>query len=460
MVKGVTKRKYSQEFKLSVIIYMRRYKLSHKAIMRKFFPYHKTDSASLIRSWERELSSKGVFQFLMKDKAFTNKVLNNLNTTDDNQIATDNVNESSVNNNCLNNSHNTEDFFSNTNIDLNKRAYNIKVPKSILKSKDPEIREFLNQFKDLQVESDIFKMVVQALEEENQFPFPNVKEVKKKEIVNTLKKDAKYTYEKSKFTIALSNGSYYYKYNTPVYAYEKYNDLVVSIFYENNYNSGINDIVLELKNVYNIKLNHKTVQTILHNNGLRGTGQARRGSKYKDKKPQETHEIDETYKVKNIINRDFTSTRPYEKLYSDVTEFHIKTGQVLYVSMIKDGYGKNITSYSMSLRNNADLVVENLKNLKKVMKTDKKVILHTDQGGLYKSKKWINFINAVGITPSMSRKGNCYDNAPAESFFSSLKKGLKKETEYNSIKQLKKEIIAYIERYNLHQSWRMAEKVA
>lgn len=126
-------------------------------------------------------------------------------------------------------------------------------------------------------------------------------------------------------------------------------------------------------------------------------------------------------KYKNLLNRDFRAEQPNSKWVTDISYIH--TGQgVLYLSMIRDLYDNSIVAYKTAIQQTVNLVLD---TIRLAMKTEKAVAgrlhLHSDQGGQYTSQEYFDLTQAYGITPSMSRWGNCYDNAMAENFFSILK---------------------------------------
>jgi len=128
------------------------------------------------------------------------------------------------------------------------------------------------------------------------------------------------------------------------------------------------------------------------------------------------------HKYKNLLDRDFHTDRPNAKWVTDISYIH--TGQgVLYLSMIRDLYDNSIVAYKTATQQTVNLVLD---TIRLAMRKEKKRVaaelqLHSDQGFQYTSQGYFNLTQEYGITPSMSRRGNCYDNAMAENFFSILK---------------------------------------
>ena len=130
----------------------------------------------------------------------------------------------------------------------------------------------------------------------------------------------------------------------------------------------------------------------------------------------------QVYKYRNLLNREFHADRPNRKWVTDISYIH--TGQgILYLSMIRDLYDNSIVAYKTGTHQTVHLVLD---TIRLAMKREKKraaaeLQLHSDQGFQYTSQAYFHLTQAYGITPSMSRKGNPYDNAMAENFFSILK---------------------------------------
>ena len=126
--------------------------------------------------------------------------------------------------------------------------------------------------------------------------------------------------------------------------------------------------------------------------------------------------------TKIYSTRDFRSDRPNSKWGTDISYIHTKQG-VLYLSMIRDLYDNNIVVCKTGTQQTVNLVLD---TIRLDVKQEKKRVaaelqLHSDQGFQYTSQAYFNLAKAYGIIPSMSRKGNPYDNAMAENFFSILK---------------------------------------
>lgn len=175
---------------------------------------------------------------------------------------------------------------------------------------------------------------------------------------------------------------------------------------------GYRRMWLWLKSQY-IFCNPKTVLRIMKKYDL--LSEIRRRRKWKQMGQQ-------IHKYKNLLNREFRADKPNCKWVTDISYIHTRQG-VLYLSMIRDLYDNSIVAYKTGTEQTVNLVLD---TIRLAMKQEKKRVaaelqLHSDQGFQYTSQAYFQLTKQYGITPSMSRRGNCYDNAMAENFFSILK---------------------------------------
>lgn len=126
------------------------------------------------------------------------------------------------------------------------------------------------------------------------------------------------------------------------------------------------------------------------------------------------------HRYPNLLNRDFNAERPNQKWVTDISYIHTNQG-VLYLSIIRDLYDNSIVAYKTGTKQNVNLVLSTIKAAKRKEKLTAQLQLYSDQGFQYTSQAYHRLIQSYGITPSMSRRGNPYDNALAENFFSILK---------------------------------------
>ena len=153
------------------------------------------------------------------------------------------------------------------------------------------------------------------------------------------------------------------------------------------------------------------------------------------------------HRYPNILNRDFKADRPNQKWVTDIS--YIKTGQgTLYLSVIRDLYDNSIVAYKTGTEQNVNLVLKTIKAAKRKEKITAELQLHSDQGFQYTSQAYFNLTKSYGITPSMSRHGNPYDNAMAENFFSILKTECVYRTKLRTYEEARLLIGQYIDFYN------------
>ena len=149
----------------------------------------------------------------------------------------------------------------------------------------------------------------------------------------------------------------------------------------------------------------------------------------------------------NILNRDFKATKPNEKWVTDVTEFHL-FGEKLYLSPILDLFNGEIVAYNIEKRPVFQLVTKMLDRAFHRLNEGDTPILHSDQGWHYQMSKYQHLLKEQHIKQSMSRKGNCLDNAVIENFFGLLKSELLYLQEFESMEHFKRELDKYIHYYN------------
>lgn len=158
---------------------------------------------------------------------------------------------------------------------------------------------------------------------------------------------------------------------------------------------------------------------------------------------------------RNILNRQFKVSQPNKVWVSDITYIYTKEGW-LYLAIIIDLYGRKVVGWSMNERITKELVLEALEMAINRRKPARGLIFHSDRGSQYASHEFQRMLWEHGFISSMSRKGNCWDNAVSESFFSTLKTELIYQNQYESRGEAKRDIFQYIEifynRFRLHSA--------
>lgn len=149
----------------------------------------------------------------------------------------------------------------------------------------------------------------------------------------------------------------------------------------------------------------------------------------------------------NILARDFVATQPNQKWVTDVTEFNVG-GKKLYLSPVLDLFNGEVVAFQTACRPLFDMVGKMLDRAFERIEPGETPILHSDQGWQYRMPVYRRMLSDHSVLPSMSRKGNCYDNAVVESFFGTVKAELFYLQKFSDIYELEAELTDYIHYYN------------
>ena len=147
----------------------------------------------------------------------------------------------------------------------------------------------------------------------------------------------------------------------------------------------------------------------------------------------------------NLLDRDFTAEKPNQRWVGDTTEFVIGEGAKLYLAAILDLYSRFVVGWAVSPVNDRHLAIKALERALKRRCPEAGLLHHSDQGCTYASEDYQRILDACGITCSMSHRGDCYDNAVMESFFSTVKSEL--ADRFDSFAEAKMELFDYIEAF-------------
>lgn len=190
-------------------------------------------------------------------------------------------------------------------------------------------------------------------------------------------------------------------------------ELISYIYHQYEGVLGVRGIALRLRQDYCWKINHKKVHRIMKKLGLKAVIRKKKHIKvYRQSTAGRIYD--------NLLKRYFYADTPFEKLVTDITEFSVGN-QTIYLSVIMDLFNNEIIAYQASQENNIKLVEDTMRKAFKNSGASTDTILHSDQGMQYRSNKYNQLIKTYNLTPSMSRKGTCLDNACAEGFFSHFK---------------------------------------
>lgn len=163
-------------------------------------------------------------------------------------------------------------------------------------------------------------------------------------------------------------------------------------------------------------------------------------------KKQYKQNVKENEAAPNIINRNFKAEAPNRKWVTDITQIRTYEGW-LYLATVCDLYSRMIIGWSMQNAPTNKLALDALSMALLRRQPKQQVIIHSDQGSQYTSNQWKDFCKKHNLILSMSKKGNCLDNAVIESFYSTLKKELIKKQVYKTLNQAKSDIFQYIETF-------------
>lgn len=212
---------------------------------------------------------------------------------------------------------------------------------------------------------------------------------------------------------------------------------IVAIFHKHKGRYGYRRICFEMRNNGSI-INHKTVLKLMSELGLKSQVRKKKYRSYKG----EVGRIAE-----NVLERNFKAEKPNLKWATDVTEFAL-FGSKLYLSPIIDLYNGEIISFNLAHHPTLEQTMDMINKAFKKIPDNINLILHSDQGWQYQHKNYQHCLKQKGIIQSMSRKGNCLDNAVIENFFGHLKSELLYLQKFDSMEHFKKELEEYIHYYN------------
>lgn len=188
-------------------------------------------------------------------------------------------------------------------------------------------------------------------------------------------------------------------------------------------------------------INHKAVQRLMQLLGLKSLVRPKKYRSYRGPGNAQTP---------NLLQRQFEADAPQHKWVTDVTEFNVR-GNKLYLSPVMDLYNGEIVAYEMRDKPDFQLVSGMLKKALRKLEGQAAPLLHTDQGWQYQMPAYRRQLAAKGVAQSMSRRGNCLDNAAMESFFATVKTELFYLQKFASTEDLRGELVRYIRYYNHHR---------
>ncbi|WP_422392631.1 IS3 family transposase [Mycetohabitans rhizoxinica] len=237
----------------------------------------------------------------------------------------------------------------------------------------------------------------------------------------------------------LARSTFYYQHRA-LQRTDKYAELkarIRTLFHQHKGRYGYRRITATIRQD-GIVINHKTIQRLMTELKLKCCVRVK---KYRAYKGQIGHT------APNLLDRRFDAQRPNRKWVTDVTEFNV-SGQKLYLSPVLDLYNGEIIAYETSRRPLFNMVERMLSKAIGRLQTHEKPMLHSDQGWQYRMPEYRRRLESRTITQSMSRRGNCLDNAAMESFFGTLKSEFYYPNKFRNIDELRAGLEDYIRYYN------------
>lgn len=217
-------------------------------------------------------------------------------------------------------------------------------------------------------------------------------------------------------------------------------ELVFKAYRASRRTYGYRRIQLWIQQHEGIHINHKAVLRLMNKLGIRSVARKLRPYRYWE-------QVDNLHRYPNRLSRNFRASQPNQKWVTDIT--FVRTKQAWgYLAVIKDLYDGFIVGHHFSAKNDLSLVRQVVKAALEKEKAGPGLILHSDQGYQFCSQAFYVLTKAYQLVPSMSRRGNCWDNAPMESFFSQLKEEALRQYPILSFAEAKRVIAEYIQFYN------------
>ena len=212
---------------------------------------------------------------------------------------------------------------------------------------------------------------------------------------------------------------------------------IAELYHENMGRYGYRRLTLAMRNE-GYSINGKTVRRLMAEAGVKCEVRMKKYKSYKG-------EIGKI--APNLLERDFQADMPHKKMVTDVTEFHL-FGVKIYLSPVLDLYNSELVFYTIYRHPVLDMVKDMIAGTVAIIGDDTNAILHSDQGWQYQHKDYQKLLKDNHIIQSMSRKGNCLDNAVMENFFGLLKSELLYLQKFDSIEHFLKELDEYLRYYN------------
>ncbi len=217
--------------------------------------------------------------------------------------------------------------------------------------------------------------------------------------------------------------------------------LVLEAYERSRKTYGYRRIQIWIEREYGIKINHKAILRLMRKLNIRSVARKRNPYRLINNRYGAIH----TYP--NLMGQNFRSNGPNQKWGTDITYIPTQQGFV-YLAVIKDFFDGTILGYALSRNNSIQMVLQAVRAAATMFQSPAGVIIQSDQGSQFQSSAYRSLTSKFGIIPSMSRKGNCLDNAPTESFFSHLKEELLRHIRIQDFQEAVLVVDDYIHFYN------------
>ena len=215
-------------------------------------------------------------------------------------------------------------------------------------------------------------------------------------------------------------------------------DAIRESFERNKHRYGYRRVLLDLRNQGWV-VNHKLVYKLMCEMGLR--------AKVRQRRPYVSYSGTISHIADNTLGRKFTPDKPNTVFASDVTEFRV-AGRKVYLSPVMDLFDRSIVAHTVATSPSTTFTADSLTQTIKTCAPEPGWMIHTDQGFQYQHSSWRNLIHDNGGVQSMSRKGNCYDNAVMENFFGHLKTEMYHGEIFDTVAAFNQAIDEYVQWYN------------
>ena len=221
--------------------------------------------------------------------------------------------------------------------------------------------------------------------------------------------------------------------------YESVRPLLNEVFDSSYRSYGYRRIQAVLRTKHGVSLSGKTILKLMHEEG--------RSCQVRKRKPYRSYKGEVGLAAANVLERDFNAVAPNQKWATDVTEFTV-LGQKQYFSPVIDLFNREVVAYELAPSPMLSLVTGMLDKAFTNLTVKEPMVMHSDQGWHYRHRAYQMALQSKGITQSMSRKGNCLDNAVAENFFGHFKEEFLRQKTFTSMAQFKEELDLYIRWFN------------